>query len=115
MRRYASQARTNVLRSTSISPLIIQKQRQTSFTNSKNLVHRSSLQSPGNSPNIRSSQIIEKKNFDRQNQQPQSTSRQTNNKSQMITYAAIIPSPQKPLNSTTPSTARSVSFSFPKV
>jgi hypothetical protein len=110
MKRYASQSRINVLRSTSISPLIIRKQRQVSI-NSKSVLNRPTLQTQGNSSNIKSNQIIEKKNFDRQNQQ----SRLTNNKSDIVTYTTIIPPHTKQLTSNTPSTTRSTSFSYPKV
>jgi len=114
MRRYASQARTNVLRSTSISPLIVRKPRQTSLA-SNNIVHRPSLQSQVNSSDIRSNQIIEKKNSERQNQQSRSTIIETNNKSQMVAFTSIIQPTQKQLISNTPSTARSTSSTFPKV
>jgi hypothetical protein len=114
MRRYASQARTNVLRSTSISPLIVRKQRKTLLP-SNNIVHRPSLQPQVNSSDIRSNQIIEKKNSERQNQQSRSTIIETNNKSQMVAFKSIIQPTQKQLISNTPSTARSTLFTFPKV
>lgn len=104
MKRYASQSRTNVLHSTSISPLIIRKQRQTTL-NSKTSFHR---------PNIKTNQLIEKKNNDRSNQQSQLTNRDINNKSQIITYTTVIQPTRNKLTSNTPSTARSASFSFPK-
>jgi hypothetical protein len=97
MRRYAAQSRANVLRSTSISPLIIQKPRQT-LLNSKNILQRSILQS---SSEIKSNPSIEKK----QNHQ----SRPTN---KVITSTSIISPTRK---STTNNTPRSTSLNFPKV
>jgi hypothetical protein len=119
MKRYAAQSRTNVLRSTSISPLIIRKQRQTSLINSTNNLHRPNLNSQGTPPNFKSNSIIEKKttstpssqNTDRLNLQQ---SRLTNNKSQLITYTPIAQTMKK-LSSVTPSTDRSVLSNNSKV
>ena len=118
MKRYAAQSRTSVLRSTSISPLIIRKQRQPSFANSTNNLHRPNLNSQGTPPNFKSNTIIEKKmtstllsqSTDRLNQQ----SRLTNNKSQLITYTPIAQTMKK-LSSVTPSTDRSVLSNNSKV
>jgi hypothetical protein len=117
MKRYASQSRTNVLRSTSISPLIIRKQRQTSLVSTSSL-HRPSLPSQATPSNLKPNRIIEKKtsatpssqNTDRQNQ----PSRLTNNKSQMITYTSMTQSIKK-LPSVTPSTDRSTVSNMHKV
>ena len=99
MKRYASQSRTNVLRSTSISPLILPKQRQNTLQ-SRHSFQRPSLQST----NTKSSYLIEKRNSDRQNQRSRLTSREANYKStQLVSYTSIIPTTNKPLTSNTPS------------
>ncbi len=92
MKRYASQARTNVLRSTSISPLMIRKQRQISL-NSKKLLQHPILQ---NSTEIKSTLLIEKRT-----PHSQLTSREINIR--------------KPSTSNASLTARSTSLNLPKV
>jgi hypothetical protein len=92
MKRYASQARTNVLRSTSISPLMIRKQRQISL-NSKKLLQHPILQ---NSTEIKSTLLIEKRT-----PQSQLTSREINIRKPSTCNASL--------------TARSTSLNLPKV
>lgn len=95
MRQYAAQSRTHVLRSTSISPLVLRKQRQTSF-NPKPLLPRPQIRSTENQ--------LEKKS----NSQSRLAQRELNSKSQLLTH-------RKQLISHTPSTGRSTSFQLPKV
>ncbi len=104
MRRYAAQSRGNVLRSTSISPLIVRKPRQTAL-NSRNLLQRPILQS---SSEIKSNPLVEKKTPDRSNLQSRS-----NNK--VITSTNVISPTRKSTTNNTPSTTRSTSLNFPKV
>lgn len=93
MRRYAAQSRTHVLRSTSISPLILRKQRQISL-NSKPILQRPNLQS------------LENHSEKKSTTHSRLTHRDLNSKSQIMTH-------RKTTTSNTPSTARSTSFHLP--
>lgn len=97
MRRYAAQSRTHVLRSTSISPLILRKQRQISL-NSKPILQRPNLQSLETHPEKKSTA------------QSRTTHRDLNSKSQLMTTHT---NNRKTPMRNTPSTARSTSFHLP--
>ncbi|CAF1217391.1 unnamed protein product [Rotaria sp. Silwood1] len=121
LKRYPTQSRTNVLRSTTLSPLIIRKQRQTSIVSS-NVSQRPALQTQGSPSDMKSSRITEKKtysisssqNTDRQSQQSRLASRGINSQSQMVTYTTITQTSRKLPNSITPSPGRSTSLNTPK-
>lgn len=120
LKRYASQSRTNVLRSTTLSPLIIRKQRQTSIV-STNILQRPALPTPGNSSDVKVHRIAEKKinlppasqNTDRPNQLSRLTTRGMNTQSQLVTYAKVTQTRKQPY-SMTPSIGRSTSFNTSK-
>ena len=103
MKQYASQSRSNVLRSTSISPLIIRKQRQQISINKKNLFRRPSLQSHTNSSTIKT------------NQQSRLTNKDINTKSEIVTYTTMIQPNQKSLVNNIPSTSRTTISNISKV
>ncbi|CAF0873151.1 unnamed protein product [Rotaria sp. Silwood1] len=121
LKRYPTQSRTNVLRSTTLSPLIIRKQRQTSIVSS-NVSQRPALQTQGSPSDMKSSRITEKKtysisssqNTDRQSQQSRLASRGINSQSQMVTYTTLTQTSRKLPNSITPSPGRSTSLNTPK-
>ncbi|CAF0804560.1 unnamed protein product [Rotaria sordida] len=121
LKRYTTQSRTNVLRPTPLSPLIIRKQQQISVVSS-NTLRRPTLQTQGSPSDMKSNRIIDKKiystsssqNTDRQSPQSRIASRGMNNHSQMVTYTTITQTPRKLLNSNTSSVGRSTSFNTPK-
>ena len=122
LKRYTPQSRTNVLRTTPISPLILRKQRQSSVIPT-NILQRPNLQSQTSPSDMKINRVIEKKSYatsssqnaDRSTQQSRLTTRIINSQTQMVTYTTITQTGRKQPNSMTPSIGRSTSFNTPKV
>ena len=114
MKRYASQSRNNVLRSTLISPLILRKQRQTSL-NSRTTFSRPTLHAQGNSTERKSNPSIEKRYSDRQNPQSRLTSREAHHKSETITCPTLAQPTRKSSAHNVLSISRSTSLNHLKV
>ncbi|CAF3166961.1 unnamed protein product [Rotaria socialis] len=121
LRRYTPQSRTNVLRTTPISPLILRKQRQSSIIPT-NILQRPNLQSQASPSDIKTNRAIEKKSYstsssqnaDRPTQQSRLTTRVINSQTQMVTFTTITQTGRKQQSSMTPSIGRSTSFNTPK-
>ena len=122
LRRYAAQSRTNFLRSTPISPLILRKRGQSSIGTSDAL-RGSNLRTQKNPSDIKWSRITEKQissitpnlSTDQQSQRSRLVIRETNNKSQLVTGKTNIQTSKKQTKSITPSIGRSTSFNTSKV